>query len=105
MRKLTMPISDEQIRDLKTGDTIFLSGVMLTGRDAVHKWMIDTFIEKSRTPEGDDMEVYAAIKPHAGRRSDLPLRAGGCWVRYWRLQVRCCRTNDQYSRRTLSGTM
>ena len=36
---------------------------MLTGRDAVHKWMIDTFIEKKRAPEGDDQEVYDAIKP------------------------------------------
>jgi fumarate hydratase subunit beta len=63
MKKLTMPISDEEIRELKVGDTVFLSGVMLTGRDAVHKWMIDTFIEKNRKPEGDDLEVYEAIKP------------------------------------------
>lgn len=63
MKKLTMPISDEEIRDLHVGDTVFLSGVMLTGRDAVHKWMIDTFIEKKRAPEGDDLEVYESIKP------------------------------------------
>lgn len=64
MIKLNMPISDDDIRNLKVGDTVFLSGVMLTGRDNVHKWMIDTFIEKSRKPEGDDQEVYDAIKPH-----------------------------------------
>jgi fumarate hydratase class I len=58
-----MPISDEEIRELKTGDTVFLNGIMLTGRDAVHKWMIDTFIEKTRPPEGEDLEVYEAIKP------------------------------------------
>jgi fumarate hydratase subunit beta len=63
MKKLTMPISDEEIRELKVGDTVFLSGIMLTGRDAVHKWMVDTFIEKNRKPEGDDLEVYEAIKP------------------------------------------
>jgi fumarate hydratase class I len=63
MKKLTMPISDEQIRELKTGDTVLLTGIMLTGRDAVHKWMIDTFIEKTRSPEGDDLDVYEAIKP------------------------------------------
>lgn len=63
MKRLTMPISDEEIRELKTGDTVFLNGIMLTGRDAVHKWMIDTFIEKTRSPEGDDLEVYEAIKP------------------------------------------
>ena len=63
MIKLTMPIADEDIRKLKVGDTVLLSGIMLTGRDAVHKWMIDTFIEKKRAPEGDDQEVYDAIKP------------------------------------------
>ncbi len=63
MIKLTMPIQDEDIRALHVGDTVMLNGIMLTGRDAVHKWMIDTFIEKTRAPQGDDEEVYAAIKP------------------------------------------
>lgn len=63
MIKLTMPISDEDIRSLKVGDTVSLNGVMLTGRDAVHKWLIDTFVEKKREPQGDDLEVYEAIKP------------------------------------------
>lgn len=63
MRKISIPISDEIIRDLKMGDPVLLSGVILTGRDAVHKWMVETFIEKTRKPEGDDLEVYEAIKP------------------------------------------
>ncbi len=63
MKKLTMPISVEEIRDLKVGDSVLLSGVMLTGRDAVHKWMIDTFIEKKSEMQGDDQAVYDAIKP------------------------------------------
>jgi len=63
MKRLNMPISDEEIRDLKTGDTVFLNGIMLTGRDDVHKWIIDTFVEKTREPAGDDLEVYEKIKP------------------------------------------
>ncbi len=58
-----MPISDEKIRELNVGDSVLLSGIMLTGRDAVHKWMIDTFIEKNKEFEGDDLKVYEAIKP------------------------------------------
>ena len=57
-----MPISDEKIRELKVGDSVLLSGIMITGRDTVHKWMIDTFIEKNKELEGDDIEVYEAIK-------------------------------------------
>jgi fumarate hydratase class I len=63
MRELTIPINDETIRSLKVGDPVALSGVMITGRDAVHKWMIETFIRNTRPPQGDDLEVYEALKP------------------------------------------
>lgn len=61
--KLSLPISDEAIRELKVGDSVLLSGVMVTGRDAVHKWIADTFIKKLRQPAGDDLEVYQALRP------------------------------------------
>ena len=63
MREITIPIPAETIRDLHTGDTVALTGILATGRDAVHKWMIDTFIRKTIEPAGDDLEVYEAIKP------------------------------------------
>ncbi|MEA3351396.1 MAG: FumA C-terminus/TtdB family hydratase beta subunit [Chloroflexota bacterium] len=63
MHELNIPISDEEIRSLKVGDSVALTGVLVTGRDAVHKWMIETFIRETREPQGDDLEVYEAIKP------------------------------------------
>jgi fumarate hydratase subunit beta len=63
MKELTIPISAEDIRELHTGDTVALTGIMATGRDTVHKWMIDTFIRKTSEPQGDDLEVYEKIKP------------------------------------------
>ena len=63
MRAVTLPIDDETIRSLKVGDSLALSGVMMTGRDAVHKWMIETFIKKTRQPQGDDLKVYDNIRP------------------------------------------
>ena len=63
MESLTLPLAAEAVRALNVGDPVLLSGVMLTGRDAAHKWMIDTFIRKTRKPEGDDLQVYEAIKP------------------------------------------
>lgn len=41
MRKLTTPISEEDIRSLKVGDTVLLSGVIVTARDAAHKLMVE----------------------------------------------------------------
>jgi fumarate hydratase class I len=63
MHTLNMPLTDEAIRSLKVGDPVLLNGIMITGRDAAHKWMVDTFIKKTREPSGDDLEVYEAIKP------------------------------------------
>jgi fumarate hydratase subunit beta len=63
MRTINMPLSDEVIRSLKVGDPLLLNGIMVTGRDAAHKWMVDTFINKTREPSGDDLQVYEAIKP------------------------------------------
>jgi fumarate hydratase class I len=48
---------------LKVGDPVALTGVMMTGRDSVHKWLVDTFINPTRVPQDDDLEVYEAIKP------------------------------------------
>ena len=62
MREITMPISDDVIRELKVGEPVLLTGVMVTGRDAAHKWLIDTFIKKTRPPQGDDVQVYEDLK-------------------------------------------
>ena len=63
MVHLTLPLSPDDVRQLCVGDPVLLTGVMLTGRDAAHKWMIDTFIRKSRPPTGDDVQVEQAIRP------------------------------------------
>lgn len=58
---LTIPISEEEVRALHVGDTVNLSGVMVTGRDTAHKYMIETFIRPSTVPESE-REVYAELK-------------------------------------------
>jgi fumarate hydratase subunit beta len=63
INKLAIPISNDAVNRLNVGDSVLLSGIMITGRDAVHKWLSDTFIKKIRQPAGDDLEVYQAIKP------------------------------------------
>ena len=64
MREITIPISDQVIRSLHVGEPVELTGVMVTGRDAVHKWMSETLIKKTRPPQGDDLQIYEAIKKH-----------------------------------------
>ncbi|AST90023.1 fumarate hydratase [Sutcliffiella cohnii] len=38
---LTAPITEEQIRELKVGDVVRITGRMYTGRDAIHKYLMD----------------------------------------------------------------
>ena len=64
MREITIPISDEDIRSLHAGDPVELTGIMMTGRDAVHKWISETFIKKTREPQGNDLQVYEEIKKY-----------------------------------------
>ncbi|HID52215.1 MAG TPA: fumarate hydrolyase, partial [Anaerolineae bacterium] len=60
MLRLTTPISDEEIRSLKIGDTVYLNGIILTGRDAAHKFMIEHFIRNEPQPE--EVELDAILK-------------------------------------------
>lgn len=62
MLKLDLPLDDETVLKLKVGDLVGLNGVMVTGRDAAHKWMVDTFIKQTRQPQDDDLEVYEALQ-------------------------------------------
>lgn len=59
MRRLTIPIPDEDIRDLHTGDTVFLNGIVVLGRDAAHKFLVESYI---RQPAAADDELYPELK-------------------------------------------
>ena len=39
MTKLTFPFTEEKIRALKVGEEVLISGIIHTGRDAVHKYL------------------------------------------------------------------
>jgi fumarate hydratase subunit beta len=41
MIQLQTPFTEEKVRQLKVGDMVEISGVIYTGRDAVHKWIHD----------------------------------------------------------------
>jgi fumarate hydratase class I len=60
MPKLTIPISEEEIRALHVGDTVYLNGVVVLGRDAAHKFMIENFIRNPVLLA--EAELYAELK-------------------------------------------
>ena len=60
MHRLTIPIPDEEIRALHVGDTVYLNGIIVTGRDAAHKFMIENYIRQPVT--ADQQELYGELK-------------------------------------------
>ena len=61
MHRLTVPIPDEEIRALHVGDTVYLNGIIVTGRDAAHKYMIEHFIRNEPT-DPDDIALHEKLK-------------------------------------------
>jgi len=61
VKSLTLPLQAEDVLALTVGDPVGLSGVMVTARDAAHKWMVETLIRKSRPAQGDDEATAAAL--------------------------------------------
>lgn len=57
---LTTPITPKQIEDLRTGDTVYLTGMIATCRDAGHHRVL----AENRMPEGFDLQNGAIF--HAG---------------------------------------
>jgi fumarate hydratase class I len=61
MLRLTTPISDEEIRSLHVGDSVLLNGIIVTGRDAAHKYMIEHFIRNQST-DPEDLALLEKLK-------------------------------------------
>ncbi len=57
MKKLNIPISEEEIRDLRVGDAVQISGIATTGRDAAHKYMVETLIKGAKSLSGEDQTM------------------------------------------------
>jgi fumarate hydratase subunit beta len=59
---LTIPIADDEIKQLRVGDQVFLTGVMVTGRDAAHSYIIDNFVKTGGQPPQSEAALYTELK-------------------------------------------
>jgi fumarate hydratase class I len=62
MRNLTVPLSEEAVCDLQVGEPVSLNGVIATGRDAAHKYMLENFIKTGGKAPDSELDVYTALK-------------------------------------------
>ena len=62
-KKIMAPLNDPVVKNLKAGDTVLLSGIIITGRDAAHKKMVDLINSGQDLPFSIKGEVIYYVGP------------------------------------------
>lgn len=73
MKKLTLPLSKKDIKELKAGDSVLLSGTILTARDCAHKRIFALLDSGEKLP----FEIKDAVIYYAGPCPAKPDKASG----------------------------
>lgn len=63
MKKLTLPLSAEDIEGLTAGESVLLTGEMLTGRDAAHKRLFELIEKGEHLPVDIKNQVIYYVGP------------------------------------------
>jgi fumarate hydratase class I len=61
MIELNIPISEEKILSLRAGDTVAISGIATTGRDAAHKYLVEKLIEGPKPLSAEDQRLFEEL--------------------------------------------
>lgn len=61
--KITTPLTEDKVENLKAGDSVLLSGVLYTGRDAAHKRLIDLLDNDEVLPLNIKNEIIYYVGP------------------------------------------
>lgn len=73
MKELTLPLTKEQIKNLHAGDSVLISGTILTARDCAHKRITEYISEGKPLP----FEIKGAMIYYAGPCPAKPGMASG----------------------------
>ena len=63
MKKIKLPLTDEQISTLKAGDSVLLTGTIITGRDAAHKRLYELIEKGEELPVDIKGELIYYVGP------------------------------------------
>ncbi|EEA86228.1 hydrolyase, tartrate beta subunit/fumarate domain protein, Fe-S type [Peptacetobacter hiranonis DSM 13275] len=76
MKKLVMPVSTEDILDLKVGEMVELRGVIYTGRDAAHKRFINAIENGEELPFNPEGQGIYYVGPTPSKPGEVIGSAG-----------------------------
>ena len=73
MKKLTLPLTKEAVKELRAGESVSITGVVLTARDCAHKRLVSLLKEKKPLP----FEIKDAVIYYAGPCPAKPDKVSG----------------------------
>ena len=62
-KKINLPITDNDIKNLNAGDTVLLTGSIITGRDAAHKRLFELIEQGKELPVDIKGEIIYYVGP------------------------------------------
>lgn len=74
--KLTTPLTDQEVANLRSGDKVLLSGVLYTARDAAHKRLVDLLAAGQDLPIDLRGQVIYYVGPSPARPGQVIGAAG-----------------------------
>ena len=74
--KIETPLTKEKLQGLKAGDSVLLSGVIYTGRDAAHKRLIELLDKNEKLPIDVENETIYYVGPSPAKEGQVIGAAG-----------------------------
>ena len=74
--KITTPLTEDKIKNLKAGDSVLITGYIYTGRDAAHKRMIETLEKGEKLPINIKDETIYYLGPSPAKKGQVIGSAG-----------------------------
>lgn len=75
-KRISTPLDNEIIKELKSGDKVLLSGVIYTGRDAAHQKLIDCLNNNEKLPFDVDGQIIYYVGPAPNKPGEIIGSAG-----------------------------
>lgn len=76
MKRVSAPLTDNVVQDLRAGDEVLISGVIYAARDAAHKRMVDLLSKGERLPFDIEGQIVYYAGPTPTRPGEVIGSAG-----------------------------
>jgi len=81
IKRISTPLTQEKVKDLKSGDSVLISGTIYTGRDAAHQKLVDAINNGVALPFDPKDSIIYYVGP-APAKPGMPIGSAGPTTSY-----------------------